>query len=50
MTTGLACVPPDEWVWSDCDLEGHAEGWCFMATCPACGTTDRDCDWVGGGV
>ncbi len=42
MTTGLACVPPDEWTWTDCD-KGHAE--CFMATCPACGTTDRDCEY-----
>jgi hypothetical protein len=44
MTTGLACVPSSDWVWTDCDIKGHEEG-CFMATCPACGTTDRDCEY-----
>jgi hypothetical protein len=42
--TGLDCVPPSEWTWLDCDIEGHEEG-CFMAVCPACGTTDRDCEY-----
>lgn len=44
--SGLACVPPSEWVWSDCDIEGHAESLCYMATCPACGTIDRDCEYA----
>lgn len=47
MTAGLVCVPSTDWEWKDCDLEGHEEG-CFMAICPACGTIDRDCDWIGG--
>lgn len=44
MKTKLECVPPDEWEWKDCDIKGHEEG-CFMAVCPACGTTDRDCEY-----
>jgi hypothetical protein len=39
---GLACVPPSEWEWEDCD-KGHAE--CYMAICPACKTIDRDCEY-----
>ena len=38
------CVPTEDWVWADCDIAGHSEG-CYMATCPACGTTDRDCEY-----
>lgn len=41
--SGLACVPPSEWVWEDCD-KGHAE--CYMAICPACKTIDRDCEYA----
>jgi xanthine dehydrogenase iron-sulfur cluster and FAD-binding subunit A len=32
-----------DWVWKDCDLEGHEEG-CYMVTCPACGVIERDCE------
>ena len=40
------CVSPEDWDWLDCDIKGHEEG-CFMTRCPACGTTDRDCEVVG---
>jgi hypothetical protein len=28
--------------WQDCDIEGHAEGWCFLATTKD-GEALRDC-------
>ena len=29
--------------WQDCDIEEHAEGWCFMATTET-GQVLRDCE------
>lgn len=44
MTTAKPCTPPNKWVWKDCDIEGHADGLCFMVVCNKCGATERDCE------
>jgi hypothetical protein len=42
MKTIKDCV--SDWVWEDCDIEGHDDE-CYRQICPDCGDTmSRDCE------
>jgi hypothetical protein len=42
MRTKRDCV--SDWIWKDCDIEGH-EVECYRQVCPDCGDTmSRDCE------